>query len=163
VAGVLRRRLHALCYCLTMGTVASVSVLGATSPFFAALLAWLLMRERTSAVALVATVVALVGVAIVVQAEMSALATGFCAASSRWAMLLFRGPDRVAAPVSRPRDDPGHRAGRVAVCLRSCLRGPAAAAVVADRPAIADGPGAAGAAADPVRGGASMCRWYRRF
>jgi drug/metabolite transporter (DMT)-like permease len=67
-------------YALTMGTVASVSVLGATSPFFAALLAWLVMRERTTAVALAATVVALVGVAIVVQAEMSALATGFSAA-----------------------------------------------------------------------------------
>ena len=67
-------------YALTMGTVASVSVLGATSPFFAALLAWLVMRERASAVSLAATVVALVGVAVVVQAEMSALATGFSAA-----------------------------------------------------------------------------------
>lgn len=67
-------------YALTKGTVASVSVLGATSPFFAALLAWLVMRERTTAVALAATVIALVGVAIVVQAEMSALATGFSAA-----------------------------------------------------------------------------------
>lgn len=65
---------------VTMGTVASVSVLGATSPFFAALLAWLLMRERTSAVALGATFLALVGVAIVVRAEMSALATGWLAA-----------------------------------------------------------------------------------
>jgi drug/metabolite transporter (DMT)-like permease len=65
---------------VTMGTVASVSVLGATSPFFAALLAWLLMRERTSAVALGATFIALVGVAIVVRAEMSALATGWLAA-----------------------------------------------------------------------------------
>ena len=68
-------------YALTMGTVASVSVLGATSPFFAALLAWLVMRERTAAVALAATVVALAGVAIVVRAEMSALATGFAAAA----------------------------------------------------------------------------------
>ncbi len=68
-------------YALTMGTVASVSVLGATSPFFAALLAWLIMRERASAVSMVATVVALVGVAIVVQAEMSALATGVYAAA----------------------------------------------------------------------------------
>jgi drug/metabolite transporter (DMT)-like permease len=67
-------------YALTKGTVASVSVLGATSPFFAALLAWLVMRERTSAVALAATVIALIGVAIVVQAEMSALATGLSAA-----------------------------------------------------------------------------------
>ena len=67
-------------YALTMGTVASVSVLGATSPFFAALLAWLVIRERTSAASLAATVVALIGVAIVVQAEMSALATGFSAA-----------------------------------------------------------------------------------
>ena len=67
-------------YALTMGNVASVSVLCATSPFFAAVLAWLVMRERASAVSLGATVVALVGVAIVVQAEMSALATGFFAA-----------------------------------------------------------------------------------
>lgn len=66
---------------LTKGTVASVSVLGATAPFFAALLAWLLMRERTSAVALGATFVALIGVAIVVQAEASALATGWLAAA----------------------------------------------------------------------------------
>jgi len=67
-------------YALTMGTVASVSVLGATSPFFAALLAWLIMRERTSAISLVATIIALVGVAVVVQAEVSALATGLYAA-----------------------------------------------------------------------------------
>lgn len=66
---------------LTKGTVASVSVLGATGPFFAALLAWLVMRERTSAVSLVATVIALIGVAIVVQAEASALATGWLAAA----------------------------------------------------------------------------------
>src|SRR5262245_31500442 len=31
---------------VTIGSVASVSVLGATSPFFAAMLAWLVMRER---------------------------------------------------------------------------------------------------------------------
>lgn len=67
-------------YALTMGNVASVSVLCATSPFFAALLAWLVMRERASAVSLAATIVALIGVAIVVQAEMSALATGLLAA-----------------------------------------------------------------------------------
>lgn len=66
---------------LTKGTVASVSVLGATSPFFAALLAWLFMRERTSITALLATFVALMGVAIVVQAEVSALATGWLAAA----------------------------------------------------------------------------------
>src|ERR1700741_5102674 len=42
-------------YSLTKGSVASGSVLGATSPFFAALLAWLVMRERSSAVSLVAT------------------------------------------------------------------------------------------------------------
>jgi drug/metabolite transporter (DMT)-like permease len=68
-------------YALTMGNVASVSVLCATSPFFAALLAWFFIRERASAVSLAATVVALVGVAIVVQAEMSALATGLLAAA----------------------------------------------------------------------------------
>jgi len=65
---------------VTIGSVASVSVLGATSPFFAAMLAWLVMRERASAVSLAATLVALVGVAIVVQAEMTAMATGFAAA-----------------------------------------------------------------------------------
>jgi DME family drug/metabolite transporter len=65
---------------VTIGSVASVSVLGATSPFFAAMLAWLVMRERASAVSLAATVIALVGVAIVVQAEMTAMATGFAAA-----------------------------------------------------------------------------------
>ncbi|MGH6892024.1 MAG: DMT family transporter [Dongiaceae bacterium] len=64
-------------YALTLGTVASVSVLGATSPIFAAMLAWLIMRERTSAVSIAATIIALIGVAIVVQAEISALATGF--------------------------------------------------------------------------------------
>jgi drug/metabolite transporter (DMT)-like permease len=63
-------------YALTIGTVASVSVLGATSPFFAAILAWLFMRERASAVSMVATLIALVGVGVVVQAEMSVLATG---------------------------------------------------------------------------------------
>jgi drug/metabolite transporter (DMT)-like permease len=67
-------------WALTMGTVASVSVLGATSPFFAALLAWLVMRERTSAVSLLAALIALAGVALVVQAEMSTLATGLYAA-----------------------------------------------------------------------------------
>jgi DME family drug/metabolite transporter len=67
-------------YALTMGNVASVSVLCATSPFFAALLAWIFIRERASAVSLAATVVALIGVAVVVQAEMSALATGLLAA-----------------------------------------------------------------------------------
>ena len=65
---------------VTIGSVASVSVLGATSPFFAAMLAWLVMRERASAVSLAATVIALVGVAIVVQAEMTAMATGLAAA-----------------------------------------------------------------------------------
>ena len=67
-------------YALTMGNVASVSVLCATSPFFAALLAWLFIGERASSVSLAATVVALVGVAVVVQAEVSALATGLLAA-----------------------------------------------------------------------------------
>ncbi|MEZ5833979.1 MAG: DMT family transporter [Dongiaceae bacterium] len=67
-------------YALTMGTVASVSVLGATSPFFAALLAWLIMREKASIVSLVATAIALVGVGLVVEAEISALATGLAAA-----------------------------------------------------------------------------------
>jgi drug/metabolite transporter (DMT)-like permease len=67
-------------YALTMGSVASVSVLGATSPFFAAMLAWLIMRERASAVSLGASLIALMGVAVIVRAEMSALATGLAAA-----------------------------------------------------------------------------------
>lgn len=66
-------------YALTVGNVASVSVLGATSPIFAAMLAWLFMGERTTAVSLVATLIALIGVFIVVQAEVAALATGFLA------------------------------------------------------------------------------------
>jgi drug/metabolite transporter (DMT)-like permease len=44
------------------------------------MLAWLVMRERASAVSLAATVVALAGVAIVVQAEMTAMATGLASA-----------------------------------------------------------------------------------
>src|SRR6185436_1108706 len=67
-------------YALTMGNVASVSVLCATSPFFAALLAWLFIGERASSVSLGATIVALIGVAVVVQAEVSALTTGLLAA-----------------------------------------------------------------------------------
>jgi drug/metabolite transporter (DMT)-like permease len=65
---------------VTIGSVASVSVLGATSPFFAAMLTWLVMRERASAVSLAATAIALAGVAVVVQAEMAAMATGLAAA-----------------------------------------------------------------------------------
>lgn len=65
---------------VTKGTVASVSVLGATSPLFAGMLAWLVMRERTSAVSIFATLVALVGIGIVVRAEASAMATGIVAA-----------------------------------------------------------------------------------
>jgi drug/metabolite transporter (DMT)-like permease len=65
---------------VAMGTVASVSVLGATSPFFAALLDWVFMRERASALVLTASVLAMVGVAVVVRAEMSALTTGSLAA-----------------------------------------------------------------------------------
>jgi drug/metabolite transporter, DME family len=63
-------------YALTKGTVASVSVLGATSPLFAAMLAWLVMRERTSVVSIGATIIALIGVGIVVRAETSAMTTG---------------------------------------------------------------------------------------
>ena len=61
---------------LSLASVASVSCLGATSPIFAALLAWLTMREKTSARILLATLVVLTGVYFIVTAESAEFAGG---------------------------------------------------------------------------------------
>src|SRR6201999_2411252 len=53
---------------ISMASVASVSVLGATSPFFAALLARLMLAERTSPLVMVATLLVLVGVYLIASA-----------------------------------------------------------------------------------------------
>jgi len=61
---------------LSMASVASVSVLGATSPIFAALLAWLMLRERTSPLVLCATVMVMVGVYLIASAEEQVMQDG---------------------------------------------------------------------------------------
>lgn len=61
---------------LSMASVASVSVLGATSPIFAALLAWLMVRERTSPLVLCATVMVMIGVYLIATAEEQAMQSG---------------------------------------------------------------------------------------
>lgn len=62
---------------LSLASVASVSCLGATSPIFAALLAWIAMREKTSPRVLLAAVVVMVGVYFIVTAESAEFAGGF--------------------------------------------------------------------------------------
>jgi drug/metabolite transporter, DME family len=62
---------------LSLASVASVSCLGATSPLFAALLAWLVMREKTSPRVLLATIAVLIGVYFIVTAESAEFAGGF--------------------------------------------------------------------------------------
>lgn len=62
---------------LTLASVAGVACLGAISPVFAALLAWVFMREKTSLISLLAALVTLVGVYLIMSAESEALATGF--------------------------------------------------------------------------------------
>ncbi|HEX9447971.1 MAG TPA: DMT family transporter, partial [Dongiaceae bacterium] len=61
---------------LSMASVASVSVLGATSPIFAALLAWAMIGERTSPLVLIATVLVMVGVYLIASAEEAAMQSG---------------------------------------------------------------------------------------
>jgi drug/metabolite transporter (DMT)-like permease len=61
---------------LTMASVASVACIGATAPLFAAVLAWLVMREKTSIIVLVAAMVAIAGVFLIMGAERAAFATG---------------------------------------------------------------------------------------
>jgi drug/metabolite transporter (DMT)-like permease len=61
---------------LSMASVASVSVLGATSPIFAALLAWLMIGERTSPLVMFATLLVLVGVYLIASAEEAAMQSG---------------------------------------------------------------------------------------
>jgi drug/metabolite transporter (DMT)-like permease len=50
-------------------SVASVSALSATAPIFAALVAWLFLRERTPAIVLVAAVLAFVGILAIAWSE----------------------------------------------------------------------------------------------
>ncbi len=61
---------------LSMASVASVSVLGATSPIFAALLAWMMIGERTSPLVLIATVMVLLGVYLIARAEEAEMQSG---------------------------------------------------------------------------------------
>jgi drug/metabolite transporter (DMT)-like permease len=61
---------------LSLASVASVSVLGATSPIFAALLAWIMIGERTSPLVLFATVLVLAGVYLIASAEEAAMQSG---------------------------------------------------------------------------------------
>ena len=62
---------------LKMASVAAVSCLGATSGLFAAVLARIWLGERTRLVFYVATVVALVGVAVIAFSERNASVSGF--------------------------------------------------------------------------------------
>jgi drug/metabolite transporter (DMT)-like permease len=50
-------------------SVASVSALSATAPIFAALVAWLFLRERTPAIVLLAATVAFVGILVIAWSE----------------------------------------------------------------------------------------------
>jgi drug/metabolite transporter (DMT)-like permease len=61
---------------LSMASVASVSVLGATSPIFAALLARIMVGERTSPLVMVATLLVLVGVYLIASAEEAEMQSG---------------------------------------------------------------------------------------
>jgi drug/metabolite transporter (DMT)-like permease len=61
---------------LSMASVASVSVLGATSPIFAALLAWMMVGERTSPLVMMATILVLVGVYLIASAEEAVMQSG---------------------------------------------------------------------------------------
>lgn len=86
---------------LSFASVASVSCLGATSPIFAALLAWVVMRERTSLRLLLATIAVLVGVYLIVRSEAAefeggllgslvALGVAFCFAGQTVMLRRFR-------------------------------------------------------------------------
>ena len=60
------------CYVVAISlasSVASVAALSATAPIFAALLAWLVLRERTSAVVLGAAVLAFIGILAIARSE----------------------------------------------------------------------------------------------
>ncbi len=61
---------------LSMASVASVSVLGATSPIFAGLLAWVMIGERTSPLVMVSTLMVLLGVYLIATAEGAAMQSG---------------------------------------------------------------------------------------
>jgi drug/metabolite transporter (DMT)-like permease len=96
-------------YALTMGNVASVSVLCATSPFFAALLAWLFIRERASAVSLAATVVALLALRSWCRLKCRRWQRDCSLPPSRWARRSVSPVRPSAEAASRHRDDAGTR------------------------------------------------------
>ncbi len=91
---------------LAAAPVANVSCVAATSPLFAAILAWLLLRERTSAVVWLAALIALAGVYITMRQELgqgswlgTVMATGvaFCFAGQSVSLRWFRNVDMVPA------------------------------------------------------------------
>lgn len=91
---------------LANAPVANVSCVAATSPLFAAILAWLLLRERTTAVVWLAALIALAGVYITMREELGqgswlgtvmALGVAFCFAGQSVSLRWFRNVDMVPA------------------------------------------------------------------
>lgn len=91
---------------LAAAPVANVSCVAATSPLFAAILAWLILRERTSAVIWLAAFIALAGVYITMRQELGhgswlgtimALGVAFCFAGQSVSLRGFRNVDMVPA------------------------------------------------------------------
>ncbi len=91
---------------LANAPVANVSCVAATSPLFAAILAWLFLRERTSAVVWLAALIALAGVYVTMREELGrgswigtvmALGVAFCFAGQSVSLRRFRNVDMVPA------------------------------------------------------------------
>jgi DME family drug/metabolite transporter len=91
---------------LANAPVANVSCVAATSPLFAAILAWLLLRERTSPVVWLAALIAVAGVYITMRQELGqgswlgtvmALGVAFCFAGQSVSLRWFRNVDMVPA------------------------------------------------------------------
>jgi len=91
---------------LANAPVANVSCVAATSPLFAAILAWLLLRERTSMVVWLAALIALAGVYVTMRDELGggswvgtamALGVAFCFAGQSVSLRWFRNVDMVPA------------------------------------------------------------------
>jgi drug/metabolite transporter, DME family len=91
---------------LANAPVANVSCVAATSPLFAAILAWLLLRERTTIIVWLAALIALAGVYITMRDELGqgswvgtvmALGVAFCFAGQSVSLRWFRSIDMVPA------------------------------------------------------------------